>query len=178
VMDGGEGDDILALGGANSTLIGGGGNDTLEAFFEAPSTGPAGTNLLDGGDGDDVLTAWHSGCLTGGEGSDRFVPIGAGGDIFITDFQHDGSGKDALRPEDVLSITPIDLDVQGSLAALVGRGYLVIDNDANVGGEAALDTVVSVDADGRAGATAPMTLVTLLDTTLTAHGADMNNWVL
>lgn len=175
VLNGGEGDDFLAVGGDHNTLNGGAGNDILEAFFEA-SPQP-GTNVLLGGDGDDVLTAWFGGNLTGGGGSDRFIPIGTGVNTVITDFEHDTHGGDALRPEDVLSITPMDLDLDRPLNALVGQGYLVVDASTNVSGGAAADTVVQIDADGRAGPSAPATLVTLLDTTLTTHGADANNWL-
>jgi len=174
VLNGGEGNDILAVGGDNNILNGGGGNDNLEAFFEASDQ--PGTNVLTGGDGDDVLTAWFGGRLTGGDGNDRFVPIGTDGDTVITDFQHDAA-CDALQPEDVLGITRIDLDLDKPLNVLVGQGYLVVDAGANVGGGAAVDTVVQIDVDGHKGSSAPETLVTLFDTTLTTHGADANNWL-
>ncbi|HJQ62630.1 MAG TPA: hypothetical protein VJ834_07190, partial [Burkholderiales bacterium] len=174
VLNGGDGDDFLHVGGDNNILNGGGGNDNLEAFFEASDQ--PGTNVLIGGDGDDVLTAWFGGQLTGGDGSDRFVPIGSGGGTVITDFQHDAPGE-VLQVEDVLNITWIDLDVDKPLKALVGQGYLVVDGQTNVGGGAAQDTVVQIDADGRTGPLAPTTLVTLFDTTLTTHGADMDNWL-
>ncbi len=48
VLNGGDGDDILAGGAGNDQLNGGDGNDTLFAG--------GGSNTLDGGNGDDVLT--------------------------------------------------------------------------------------------------------------------------
>jgi Ca2+-binding RTX toxin-like protein len=178
ILNGGQGNDFLAVGGDNNILNGGGGDDYLEAFFEAFDSGQPGTNVLLGGDGNDVLTAWYGGHLTGGDGNDRFVPIGTGGNTVITDFQHDTPSKSALQAEDVLSISWIDLDLDKPLNVLIGQGYLVVSAAVNVGGGPAVDTVVEIDTDGRAGPLAPTTIVTLLDTTLTTHGADMNNWFL
>lgn len=176
-LDGGAGDDYLAVGGDNNILNGGAGNDYLEAFdSEQP-----GTNILLGGDGDDVLTVYHGGTLTGGAGSDRFDLIQTGADTFITDFQHDAT-RSALRAEDVLNLEvwqtfAIGEPLDKSLNALVGQGYLVVGASGNVGGDAAFDTVVQFDIDGRTGPAAPQTIVTLLDTTLTTLGADKDNWL-
>lgn len=176
-LNGGAGDDHLAVGGDNNILNGGAGNDYLEGFdSEQP-----GTNILIGADGDDVLTAYHGGTLTGGEGSDRFDLIHTGDARFITDFEHNAT-RGVLQPEDVLNLEVWQTFALGepldkSLNALVGQGYLVVGTGENVGGNAALDTVVQFDLDGRAGPAAPQTIVTLLDTTLTTYGADMNNWL-
>lgn len=181
VLNGGEGDDFLQVGGAHNTLQGGGGNDYLEGFFESADADPAATNILVGGDGDDVLTVFYRGQLTGGEGNDRFDLIHTGAETVITDFQHAARGKCALQAEDVLNVRAwLDFEnvaVDKPLKALVGQGYLAVNAGANVGGGAATDTVVQVDTDGRSGAAAPQTIVTLLDTTLTPCGADMNNWL-
>ena len=157
--------------------MGGAGNDIIEGNFSGLPEDFS--NVLEGGDGDDVLRVNGNAILIGGNGSDTFILGATGPDKFITDFQHAGRGKDALRIEDVLNVHEVfdSLQIDKPLGALVGQGYLVVESNANVGGDSAADTVVQVDADGRAGSSPPQMIVTLFDTTLATHGQDMNNWL-
>ncbi|MGH8633837.1 MAG: hypothetical protein ACRET7_06850, partial [Burkholderiales bacterium] len=152
--------------------------------------------FLNGDEGNDFLTAFGNGnVLSGGSGSDVFVfeKFGTvGSDNVVTDFQHNGASSPLGESEDVLNFgsstgrfalgvfTGVDIpDGEVPLDWLVTNGYLIVDSTANVGGEAANDTVVRVDFDGSAGTGAePFTVVTLMDVTLGTTGLDADNWLL
>ena len=176
-VNGEDGNDVLSTTGSQVELFGGDGNDVLEAIYTALSEFG---NRLDGGNGDDLLQARGQATLTGGAGSDTFTLIDTGPDTFVTDFDRsENGGNPALRAEDVLDLHHVFDALPGSdkpLVALVGQGYLLVHADQNVGSAVAPDTVVQIDIDGRTGPSAPVTVVTLLDTTLTTYGPDMNNW--
>jgi Ca2+-binding RTX toxin-like protein len=180
-LNGGAGNDVLAVTGTGNEVNGDAGDDFLNVGGRDFDGIPSSDNILHGGAGNDVLRSFRSdgNTMTGGEGNDRFVLFETGPNTVITDFEHSTRSQPALQAEDVLDLREVfvGLNVDKPLNALVGQGYLVVNSDANVAGGAALDTVVQVDADGRAGASAPQTIVTLFDTTLTTHGADMNNWL-
>jgi Ca2+-binding RTX toxin-like protein len=142
-VNGGEGSDIFFVGSGNDTVNGNGGDDDLY--------GESGSDTLNGGDGNDELfggsgtDTMNGGAgnddLDGGSGNDR-MSGGSGDDDFI--FQS-GNGYDTVT----------DFQV-GSDQILVDGITIRSVTYKNVGGGAALDTIVTFGSGGGS--------VTLLDT--------------
>jgi Ca2+-binding RTX toxin-like protein len=148
-LDGGTGNDTLFGGAGNDTLIGGEGDDTL--------IGGGGFDILDGGLGadtmqgslgvsNDVTFLYHAADLNAGEDT-------------IIGFDDIAAGEDIINLSDIFT-GPEDF------ATLVANGFLIF-TPANAGGNPLInDTVISIDLDGAGVVNSPITLVTVLDTTL------------
>lgn len=93
LLDGGEGNDSL-LGTDGCTLLGGGGNDTLQGYSD-----PDGGVWLDGGDGDDLLRIGDGTNFIALSGQDTLLG-GAGNDTLLSGRERDwldgGEGDDSL----------------------------------------------------------------------------------
>ena len=137
-LEGNVGNNRLDGGAGNDTVVGGAGHDAL--------LGGLGNDILFGGNGVDTMT--------GGAGRDIFYfdDIADNGDV-ITDFKLGATG-DVLHLGDLLA----DL---GSPADAIGEGLLSFTKVGN-------NTVVSIDADGSAGAGTAVALGTLANVNLTA----------
>jgi len=203
VGDGGEGDDLLYLIGGDNTLRGGGGNDLLTVdFFGSTNNmldGGAGDdhllvsgevpfplehgNTVVGGSGNDTIVVETGGnLLMSGDASDSDVFVLRAYGNTITDFDAAGPGSPrGETAEDVLDITEVLFGQTEALPYLplpqaAAHGYLIVDSSSDVGGGAANDTVIMIDADGSSGPGTPVLLVTLLDVTLGVAGFDGDNW--
>jgi VCBS repeat-containing protein len=134
-------DDVLYGQANNDMIFGGAGNDTL--------FGQSGNDNLVGGGGSDTLS--------GGSGTDTFDFNSAGDGIdLITDFAK--AAGEQLDLKDIFS----GPETLGQLFADGKISFQTVNAD---GGGVANDTQISVDLDG-AGGNAPVTLVTVLNTTL------------
>ena len=134
-------DEILASN--QDTLIGGAGNDTLDAALGS------GGNWLFGQEGDDLLKAGSNDILVGGAGNDRmFVGSGravlvggAGADAFwiidgelpsqvnvVRDFQQgtDVLGLRGLTPEELFSVTLSQLNPTDTLVRVSGENVAIL----------------------------------------------------
>ena len=188
-MTGGKGDDTYIVDAAGDTVIeaAGGGTDTVESSVKfslatrtqvenliltgdgnIAGTGNALANHITGNEGDNTLMgAAGNDTLVGGDGIDRLTG-GTGKDTFdynlvsdagdiITDFAKGAAG-------DVLDLRDILADAKYAGADPFGDGVLSFGQDGK-------NTVVTIDADG-AGGDAPVTVVTLLNVTLTKDNVD------
>jgi RTX calcium-binding nonapeptide repeat (4 copies) len=136
-FDGGTGDDILdaSRSKANSTLVGGAGNDKL--------TSGSGNDSLEGGSGDDRLTAGTGNdTLTGGLGADRLT--GEGGDdtyVFANDF-----GLDRFTDttgSNTFDFTAVNQSLDVSINRRGVKAYYLSANGSNeVKGGSAVDKVI------------------------------------
>ncbi|SMH46224.1 calcium-binding protein [Maritimibacter sp. HL-12] len=91
VVDGGEGDDEIALGDGASYAFGGEGNDTLSAG--------EGVAALFGGEGDDMIEGQQTGLgiwVDGGVGHDTITGTGDDDSLFGGTHSADGTGDDDL----------------------------------------------------------------------------------
>ena len=95
---------------ASNVLVGGNGNDHLEAYIEASRPFgelPPVENHLEGGNGNDILVATiasgtiGSSFVDGGAGNDELTVVGGSGNVLIGGAGHDtligGTGTDAMR---------------------------------------------------------------------------------
>ncbi len=183
-LDGGDGDDFLVGYLGNDTLIGGAGRDQI---IESN-----GVNLLDGGAGDDIL--WASGALAtviGGDGDDLIdvlaemgsvVDAGAGDDVVMVSRGTVtlGAGRDIIGPRSYNEV-PVASDFQvgaggdaihlgwlgltGTVAEMLASGKAVWVQDG-------ADALLYVDYDGRAGPTAPASILRLTSVNVAALTAD------
>ena len=100
-IDGGDGDDVITVGGdARAMLRGGAGDDTLTGGDGGDVLiGGGGVNILSGGGGTDMLIsdgasyAEESDLLEGGDGSDLLVARGERSDVVL----RGGAGNDLIR---------------------------------------------------------------------------------
>ena len=145
-------DNLTLTGGLNSSGTGNGLANVL--------IGNAGNDTLNGGAGDDAITGGlGADKLTGGTGRDTFDygHLTESGDT-ITDFKLGATG-DILDLSDLLD----DIDYAGADA--IADGMVLF-------GKSGAHTVVSIDADGSAGAGVAVAMLTLTNAAMTALNTD------
>ncbi|NVM75844.1 Ca2+-binding RTX toxin-like protein [Duganella sp. SG902] len=138
---GGAGNDTLDAGTGNDTVLGGDGQDLIRI-----SVG-GGSGLADGGDGNDTfeISDWigKNGQLgiVGGAGSDVFKPLSTAGTFTVADFQG-GAGGDRIDLSSILATSASLGQFKGG--DMVAQGYLRLV-------QSGADTLVQKDLDGAAG---------------------------
>lgn len=169
-LDGGDGNDVLIGGGGDDILIGGDGDDILNGDGDLVLSDSADT--LVGGLGADTMYGSSNEETIGGSNTVTFVynSVDEGGDTII------GFDNTSSNNQDIIDLSAIFDGTDGdglSFQELLDQGFLILATEASTSDPSVDNTTVEVDLDGSGDDTySPVTLVTILDTTLDSTDSD------